>query len=157
MTLQTPELKGFYDIQKMLENPRQVFHCAELMGSTLDGGGEKLIDEKARKQYQKKILELQNDIDEAERFSNFKKLEKLQEEYDQLVEHLSQSLNLNGRIREGGSTVEKARAAVTWRVRSAIARVEQQHPLLGAHLSNAIKTGTLCPYKPDRNIRWITM
>jgi TolB-like protein len=154
-TIQAPEVKGFYDIQKMLVQPRQLFHCAELMGSAIDGGGEKLFDEKARKQYQKKILELQSEIEEAEQFSNFTRVEKLQEEYDQLVEHLSRSLNLKGGIRETGSTVEKARAAVTWRIRSAIARIEQQHPMLGAHLSNAIKTGVFCSYKPDRNIEWI--
>lgn len=155
-TVQSPEVKGFYDIQKMLMQPRQLFHCAELMGSALDGSGEKLIDEKARGQYQRKILELQSDLEEAEQLSNFERAEKLQEEYDQLIEHLSQSLNLKGRIRESGSTVEKARSAVTWRVRNAIARIEQYHPMLGAHLSNAVKTGTLCSYRPDREIMWIT-
>lgn len=155
-TVQVPEVKGFYDIQKMLMHSRQLFHCAELMGSTLDGKGEKLIDEKARREYQQKILELQSDIAEAEQFSDFVRLEKLQEAYDQLVEHLSRSLNLRGRIRETGGTVEKARSAVTWRIRNAIARIEQYHPMLGAHLSNAIKTGTLCSYKPDRAIQWST-
>jgi TolB-like protein len=156
VTIQAPEVKGFYDIQKMLGQPRQLFHCAELMGSALEEKGEKLIDEKARKQYQKKIIELQSEIEEAEQFSNYPRLEQLQEEYDRLVEHLSQSLNLKGRIRETGGTAEKARAAVTWRIRSAIARIEQYHPSLGAHLSNAIKTGTFCSYKPDRKINWIT-
>jgi TolB-like protein len=155
-SVQVPEIKGYLDIQKMLMQPNQVFHCAELMGSTINDHGEKLIDEKARKQYQKKILELQNELEEAEQLSNFEKAEKLQEEYDQLIEYLSQSLNLKGQIRETGGTVEKARSAVTWRIRSAIARIEQTHPSMGAHLSNAVKTGTLCSYKPDRNINWIT-
>jgi tetratricopeptide (TPR) repeat protein len=154
--VQAPEVKGFYDIEKMLTQPHQLFHCAELMGSTLNSQGEKLIDEKARKKYQEKILDLQSDLEEAEKLSDFARVEKLQEEYDQLIAHLSQSLNLKGRIKETGSTVEKARSAVTWRIRNAIARIEQCHPMLGAHLSNAIKTGTLCSYKPDRSIPWIT-
>lgn len=151
-----PEVKGFFDLQKMLMQPHQVFHCAELMGSTFDGNGEKLIDEKARRQYQKKIIDLQGEIEEAEHLSDFERLEKLQMEYDQLIEHLSRSLNLKGGIRETGGTVEKARSAVTWRIRNAIARIEQHHPLLGAHLSNSVKTGMLCSYKPDRNFNWIT-
>lgn len=154
--VQIPELKGLNDIQKLIIQPRQVFHCAELMGSSLDSKGEKLIDEKARRQFQKKILELQNDIQEAEQCSDLARLEKLQEEYDRFVDYLSKSLGLKGRTRETGSTVEKARAAVTWRIRKAIARIEQHHPLLGAHLSNSIKTGTLCSYQPDRDINWIT-
>ncbi|WP_423128955.1 tetratricopeptide repeat protein [Gaoshiqia sp. Z1-71] len=155
-TTQIPEMKGYYDLQKMLAEPRRLFHCAELMGSILDDSGEKLIDEKAREQYQKKILNLQNEIEEAEQYSDFDRLEKLQEEYDLLIEHLSGSLNLRGKSRKTGGAVEKARAAVTWRIRNAIARIEQHHPTLGTHLSNAVKTGTLCSYKPEREIPWIT-
>lgn len=155
-TIQAVEVKGLYDIQKLLKQPGQLFHCAELMGSTLEDTGEKLIDEKARKQYQRKILELQAELEEAEQFSNFEQIEKLHEDYDQLVEHLSSTLNLNRKIRETGGTIDKARSAVTWRIRSAIAKIEQNHPLLGAHLSNAIKTGTFCTYKPDRTLDWIT-
>jgi TolB-like protein/Tfp pilus assembly protein PilF len=155
-SLQAPEVKGFYDIKKMLEQPRQLFHCSELMGSALFGKGEKLIDEKAQKQYQKKILDLQGEMEEAEQYSDFERIERLQEEYDQLIEYLSKSLNFKGKIRETGGPVEKARSAVTWRIRNAIARIEQYHPSLGAHLSNTIKTGTLCSYKPDREINWIT-
>ncbi|HEX6426111.1 MAG TPA: hypothetical protein VF008_00445 [Niastella sp.] len=154
--VQMPELKGFYDIQKMLLTPRQLFHCAEMMGSSMNDQGEKLIDEKARKRYQKKIIDLQNDLHDAEQCSDFIRVEKLQGEYDQLVDHLSKSLGLKGKARETGSTIEKARSALTWRIRNAIARIEQHHPLLGAHLSNAIKTGILCSYQPDRDITWTT-
>lgn len=154
--VQVPELKGFYDLQKLLVEPRQLFHCAELMGSRIDGKGEKLIDEKARKMYQDKILELQNDMHIAEQHSDYSQVERLQEEYDQLIDHLSKSLGLKGKSRETGGTVEKARSAITWRIRNAIARIEQYHPPLGAHLSNAVKTGTLCSYQPEREVDWIT-
>ena len=100
--------------------------------------GEKLIDDKARKQYQKKIIELQSEIREAEQRSDSVALEKLQVEYDRLIDHLSKALGLKGKARQAGSTVEKARSAVTWRIRKAIARIEQCLPNLGAHLSNAI-------------------
>jgi TolB-like protein/tetratricopeptide (TPR) repeat protein len=80
--VQVPEVKGFYDICKMLSQPRQLFHCAEMMGTTMNGKGEKLLDAKSRKQYQEKILELQSEIQESENNSNFSRVEKLQEEYD---------------------------------------------------------------------------
>lgn len=151
-----PEVKGFFDLQKLLAQPGQVFHCAELMGSTVNDKGEKMIDEKARQEYQERILDLQSEMEEAEMLSDYANLKTLHEEYDRMIEHLSRSLGLKGRIRETGSTVEKARSAVTWRIRNAIAKIEQYHPFLGAHLSNAIKTGTLCSYKPDREMYWIT-
>jgi len=33
LVVQLPEVKGFYDIQKMLSQPHQLFHCSELMGN----------------------------------------------------------------------------------------------------------------------------
>jgi hypothetical protein len=154
--VQLPEVKGFFDIQKLVAHERHLFHCAELMGNVLDSKGAKLFDKKARQQYERKMLELQIDIQEAEQHSNFLSLEKLQDEYDKLIEHLSQSLGIKGKSRETGNPVEKARSAVTWRIRNAIAKIERQYPLLGAHLSNAIKTGTFCSYQPDRKLKWIT-
>jgi len=154
--VRVPDLKGLHDIRKLLAEPHQLFHCAELMGSRVEGKGEKLIDEKARKKYQQTILELQADMHMAEQHSDFSRAEKLQQEYDLLIDHLSQTLNLKGEARQAGSTVEKARSAITWRIRNAIARIEQFHPPLGAHLANAIKTGTLCAYQPDRSLSWVT-
>jgi TolB-like protein len=154
--VQLLEVKGFYDIQKMVSQPRQLFHCAELMGNVVNEKGEKLFDAKAKKQYEKKIVELQADIREAEQRSDFLQLEKLQDEYGKLIEHLSQSLGIKGKIRESSNPVEKARSAVTWRIRSAIARIESNHPQLGTHLSNAIKTGSFCSYQPDRDLSWVT-
>lgn len=154
--VQVPELKGFYDLQKLLVEPRQLFHCAELMGSKVNGRGEKLIDERARKVYQEKILELQNEMQTAEQNSDYAQIERLQEEYDQLIDYLSKSLGLKGKSRESGGTVEKARSAITWRIRNAIARIEQYHPPLGAHLANAVKTGVLCSYQPEREVSWVT-
>jgi len=141
-----PEVKGFFDIQKMLSQPRQLFHCAELMGNVVNEKGEKLFDTKAKKQYEKKLAELQAGMRDAEQHNDFSQLEKLQDEYDKLFGYLSQSLGIKGKIRESSNPVEKARSAVTWRIRSAIARIELYHPQLGAHLSNSIKTGSFCSY-----------
>jgi TolB-like protein/tetratricopeptide (TPR) repeat protein len=152
-----PEVKGFFDIARFLSVPRKLFHCAELMGSAIDAKGEKVFDQKAKKQYEQKLLRLQNAMQEAEHHADFDTLEKLQDEYDNLVEHLSQSLGLRGKVREAGNPVEKARAAVTWRIRHAIARIEAHHPWLGAHLGNAIKTGTFCSYQPDRALHWMVI
>jgi len=126
------------------------------MGNVVDEKGEKLFDTKAKKQYEKKIAELQADMSEAEQRSDFSGLEKMQDEYDKLIEYLSHSLGIRGKVRESGNPVEKARSAVTWRIRSAIARIESCHPQLGAHLSNAIKTGSFCSYQPDREVTWLT-
>ena len=152
--VQLPEVKGFYDLQKLLANPYEAIHCAELMGNVLESEGEFVMDEKAKHSYQRKILSLQEEIEEAENLHNFEKVQRLQEEYDQILEHLSQSLGLNAKVRKSGNPIEKARSAITWRIRSAISKIEKVHPTLGKHLSNTIKTGTFCSYSPEKELTW---
>lgn len=153
--VQLTEVKGFYDLKKLLDNPGQPIHCAELMGTTIYSEKQPLIDEKARAEYQKKIRGLQQDISEAEADNDLARVTRLQEEYDQLLEHLSSSLGLSGKIRQAGNPIEKARSAVTWRIRNAISKIEKAHPTLGKHLSNAVNTGTFCAYDPEGSVEWI--
>jgi len=49
---------------------------------------------------------------------------------------------------------ERARKAVTNRVRQAVARVAAVHEDLGRHLRNAVRTGSRCGYTPERPTRW---
>jgi hypothetical protein len=43
---------------------------------------------------------------------------------------------------------ERARKAVSNRIRAAITRVSSKHLPLGAHLTERIKTGVFCQYRP---------
>jgi hypothetical protein len=49
---------------------------------------------------------------------------------------------------------ERARKAVTARVRDAIRRLEPLLPELAAHLQRTIVTGTYCRYRDDRSTTW---
>ena len=149
------DAKGYHDISKLIAEPNKEFHCMELMGSSInEKSATSTIDNKAKSEYQKQIRKITLEIEDAREFNDFEKLEKLQEEYDSLVSYLSQSLGLAGKPRELGSSVEKARSAVTWRIRSAIKKIGSVHPQLAKHLSNSIGTGTFCSYKPELNVNW---
>ena len=50
--------------------------------------------------------------------------------------------------------VERARKAVTNRIRQTLVRVASVHQVLGLHLRNAVHTGTCCVYTPERPTRW---
>ena len=50
--------------------------------------------------------------------------------------------------------VERARKAVTNRIRQTLARIASVHHALGLHLRNAVHTGTRCTYTPERPTRW---
>ncbi|MFD2098712.1 tetratricopeptide repeat protein [Flagellimonas iocasae] len=146
--------KGLHDIAQLLEQPEEQIHCAVLMGVVLETGGTSMIDDQAMKEYKSKLRSLKVDISDAEEMGMYQKADALQEEYEALVEHLSQVTGLSNKIRKTGSSVEKARAAVTWRIRSSIKKIEKVHPKLAKHLTNSIKTGTCCSYEPETPHEW---
>lgn len=55
------------------------------------------------------------------------------------------------------SADERARLAVTQRVKAALKRIAAVHPALGRHLKRSIKTGTFCAYvpNPEQPISWL--
>jgi len=59
---------------------------------------------------------------------------------------------------EVSTNPERARLAVTKRVKAAIARIGEHHRALGYHLATSIKTGHQCAYLPDpqRLMNWQT-
>lgn len=54
------------------------------------------------------------------------------------------------------SDTERARSAVSKRIRDALRRVQERHPRLGYHLRAGIKTGAHCVYvpHPERPLAW---
>jgi TolB-like protein len=153
--VQLPEVKGFFDIARLLATPGEEIHCQTLMGRPVETGLEtEVIDDKARKAYGARIAALRADIAEAEANNDLSRAEGLNNEMDQLVEHLSRAMGLGRRTRQINPTHERARAAVTWRIRAAIRKIAENHAALGRHLGNSIKTGIRCTYAPEKRIQW---
>ena len=123
-------------------------------GDVSDAG--ELLDPQARQAYTQRIHDLHAELEEAHDFNDLGRVERLQEEVDFLSQELSQAVGLGGRARRAGSAAERARTNVSKRVRGAIKRVAAQHPVLGEHLRQTIKTGAYCSYAPDPllPIRW---
>ncbi|MBZ0180073.1 MAG: tetratricopeptide repeat protein [Melioribacteraceae bacterium] len=155
LSVQLPEVKGFFDIAKLIKNPEQEIHCSELMGnvSSKDGGIE-AIDEKAKRKYYAKITELQEELNIAEEMNDVGRVELINSELNQILDHLSQSTGLKGRARKLADPSDRARAAVTLRIKSAIQKIENVHPSLAKHFQNNIKTGTFCIYTPESPVKW---
>jgi hypothetical protein len=113
-----------------------------------------VIDDQARRAYERRIRELQSDIDDARAANDPVRAERAEEELDALVQQLSEAFGLSGRSRATGSAAERARSAVGWRIRAALRQVAEAHPPLGRHLQNAVRTGTWCSYRPETSITW---
>jgi TolB-like protein/class 3 adenylate cyclase len=154
-TVRIPEVKGFIDIARLMAEQGAELHCTVLMGiPDSHGQAEEVLDEKARRSYEDRIRDLQEEIREAQEMNDLGRTEKLNAELDQLVEHLSKSLGIGKRSRKFNSPSDRARAAVTWRIRSAIRKIEAVHSALGRHLANSIRTGTFCSYSPEKELTW---
>lgn len=152
--VQIPDLKGYHDLSRLLAKPHTPVHCTELMEAKTIQKGEPVFDEKAKKTFQKRILQLQEEIENAEAAMDDERLAVFQEEYEQLLEHLSQSIGKGGKARKLDDTIEKCRTAVTWRIRNAIKKISVAHPALGKHLNLSIKTGVFCEYAPEHQMEW---
>jgi len=149
-----PHAKGLSDIGTLLQRPGDEVHAAELMGVTDATGGDDQMDPQARAQYRARMAELREELAQAEDDSDLGRTEALHSELDALVEHVGKSLGLGGRSRKLGAPAERARSAVTQRIRGAIKRIAASHPDLGKHLENAIRTGQFCTYSPEKPVDW---
>jgi hypothetical protein len=116
---------------------------------------EPLLDPQAKNEYQTRIQELQEEIDEAESNNNSELAARLKEERDSIVDQLLAASGLRGRDRRTSSSAERARVNVRKHVDKALARIEKQHEALGRHLRNAITTGAFCSYSPETPTDWV--
>jgi TolB-like protein/tetratricopeptide (TPR) repeat protein len=147
--------KGLLDLAQLLGRPGSEMHCLELADRPAETTGEvPVLDDRARRELGARVRELQRDIDEADAAHDLGRATRAREELDQIVEHLSGALGIGGRSRPLGSGAERARSAVTWRIRNAIRKIATVHPRLGRHLAHSIKTGTFCAYVPETPITW---
>ena len=121
-----------------------------------DGNGsESLLDLKAKNEYQTRIRELQEEIDEAESNNNWELAARRKEECDSIVDQLLAASGLGGRDRRTSSSAERARVSVRKSIGIALTRIEREHEALGQHLRNSIKTGAFCSYSPPTPTDWV--
>ncbi|HSJ91623.1 MAG TPA: AAA family ATPase [Ilumatobacter sp.] len=148
-------VKGMLDLAVLLGRPGREVPALELMGGADVGGAPgPVLDDQARRHYQDRVRDLHTEIDDATGANDWERASRAEIELDALVEQLSQAFGLGGRQRASGGAGERARAAVTHRIRSAVRRIAAVDPALGQHLLNAVKTGSWCCYQPDTDIEW---
>ena len=117
-----------------------------------DGAGPAL-DAEAKAAYRARLLDLREELAEAEAWHDPERVARLQAEQDALAHELGAALGIGGRDRPTGTPSERARISVTRAIRAAMARIADQSPALGAHLDATIRTGTYCAYVPDPRVQ----
>ena len=138
------DVKGTSDLAVLLGRPHTEVHALELMGARDVGGSAgPVLDERARRAYQQRIVELQREIDEAHVANDPARADRAM---SSSTPWSSSSVRPSGSVgvRPLAPSAERARTAVTYRIRSAIRKVANVQPELGRHLSNSVRTGTWC-------------
>lgn len=143
--------KGLADIARMLASPGADVHVLELMDS-LDrsGAAGAIVDRQALASYRKRLDDLAADIDDAERDHDPERGARAAAEREAILDELSRVTGTAGRTRTfANHPAERARKAVSGRVRDAIRKLETVLPELADHLHRTIVTGTYCRYRDD--------
>jgi pimeloyl-ACP methyl ester carboxylesterase len=152
--------KGLADIATLVKNPGTGIAALTLAEGIPNVASsvstQPLLDDQARREFRQRLRDIDAELGEAEAHGDLGRQGKLGQERQALLAELSAAAGLGMRRRTFPSDAERARKAVTARLRDAIARVRSIHPSLGEHLDAAIVTGLTCVYKPARPIRWRT-
>lgn len=155
VALQLSDTKGFHDLAQLLAQPHVPIHCLDLAGRASEPSADApVLDERARRELAARVRELEGEIEQADARSDLGRAEAARAELDQVVSALTGALGIGGRARRLGSAAERARSAVTWRIRSAVRKITAAHPTLGRHLDHAVRTGTACSYEPEKAVDW---
>jgi hypothetical protein len=162
-TVRMRDAKGLADLAMLLGAPGQPVLAADLAAAAGAGdlaraalalGADSVLDETALRQIRARLTTLDEEIAEAEQWSDPERAGRARAEREELVSHLATATGLGGRPRRLGDEGERARKTVTARIRDVIAKIEQSHPPLGAHLRASVTTGTRCTYSPPTPVSW---
>lgn len=150
--------KGLRDIAALLAASGRPVPALTLVRGVEDAanefGADPVLDSTAQRQYRRRLVQLGEDIDEARALADLSRLSALTGERDFLVRELSAAFGLGHRDRRLGDDRERARKAVSGRIKEALVRINAVNPLLAEHFTKFIHTGYLCSYEPEPLMSW---
>jgi len=163
VTARMRDAKGLSDLAVLLAAPGRQVSAADLIAAAGAGqagladlrmGADEVLDATARRQIRARLASLGEDIAEAESWNDPERAARARAERDALLRELAAAATPGGPPRLLGDQSERARKAVTARIRDVIGRLEPVHPALAGHLRESVTTGTRCSYSPPTPVRW---
>lgn len=156
-----PHSNGVVYIAYLLRQPRQEVHAAKLR-SDLQGDGRnvsagsagEVLDTQALQDYKDRILEIDEELAEAEANNDLARKDKLAEERAALYSEVGSATGLGGRNRKVADDRERHRQAVSAAIHRALRAIKKVHDPLWQHLKNSVTIGEFLSYNPDQDITW---
>jgi tetratricopeptide (TPR) repeat protein len=163
--------KGLAYIHRLLQHPGDEFHVLDLMSgpgtaitsesSYLEtastdtnlsvgrlGDAGEMLDGKAKQDYKRKLVELREQLEDAQELGNSERAAVIESEIDFLAREISRAIGLGGRNRRAGSAAERARLNVTRAIKTALEKISEHHGGIGEMLDKSVRTGSFCSYVP---------
>lgn len=151
---------GMGHIHALLSAPRQPIAAAKLAGV---GGSEEVswsslpeerIDARAKAEYKRRIVAIDNQLEDARELRNDEEIARLEDERDAILAEIRSATGIGGKIRTEPRVVKRPRQAVSMAITRAIGEVEAEHAALGRHLRASLRLGTSASYEPESTIDW---
>lgn len=146
-----PHSKGMADIARLLSAPSTDVHVLDLMGAADRSGADgDIVDRQALAAYRQRLSDLDDDIAEAERNNDTERHARAESDREALLDELGRITGTKGKSRTfSNHPAERARKAVSGRIRDAIRKLYPVLPELADHLERTVVTGTYCRYRAD--------
>ena len=170
-TRRVADAKGLHDLAALLARPGRELHVADLIATTDPSTGSLdaytrtatlrgstsnvILDEHARSAYRARLFDLRDELEEAEANADLGRADAARAEMDSIASELAAALGIGGLPRTQADPGERARKAVTQRIRNSLKRLSNVHPELAAHLDRSVRTGRFCSYTPEQPIEWL--
>jgi tetratricopeptide (TPR) repeat protein len=145
--------KGVRDLAVLLARPGVDVPALELAGGAVGGtpagagSAEPVLDRAALLAYRHRLAELDEELSDAHRCHDTGRERCAADERVHLVTELRRATRPGGVSRNLGHTAaERARKAVSARIRDAIRHIRSIDPDLGAHFDRTVRTGNTCRY-----------
>lgn len=107
------------------------------------------LDRTALEAYRRRLVDVEEDIDEATQLNDLGRLAKAEADREYLMREVTRAAGLGGRMRTVAGSSERARTSVARSLRYALAELTSRHPQVAEHLRTSVRTGTYCSYQPD--------
>jgi len=142
--------KGIADLEALVSAEGRDIDVVDLMDGAdapARSTGMHLVDDAGIAAYRRRLGEIERALDHADLKADSEMSAALEDEKTALLAELRAATGLGGRRRHIGDDVERARKAVSGRIRDAIGKLGQVDPALGSHFSETITTGRICRYR----------
>jgi len=150
-------------IALLLANPGKELFCPDIIAMAngnpivkISHSRDLVADGTAMKEYEQRIRELEEELDEAKEFNDWGRQEKLERKLEDLKQEVLRLRGLCGKTRTFSGTFDNARTSVTNAINRTLRSdaVKKRLPEAYRHLDKAISRGTFMSYDPEKPIAW---